>query len=77
MDVAEYWSFHSSLHSWIHTLVCYIVEVHLSIKGVAILRVLIIRRYQISYPGREADHSPQTSAEMWIYTSTTPYAFMA
>jgi hypothetical protein len=31
-------------------------------------------------PGREADHSPPTSAEvkkMWIYTSTTPYAFMA
>jgi hypothetical protein len=31
-------------------------------------------------PGREADHSPSTSAEvkkMWIYTSTPPYAFMA
>jgi hypothetical protein len=30
--------------------------------------------------GREADHSPPTSAEikkMWIYTSTTPYVFMA
>jgi hypothetical protein len=30
--------------------------------------------------GREADHSPPTSAEvkkMWIYTSTHPYAFMA
>jgi hypothetical protein len=29
--------------------------------------------------GREADHSPATSAEvnqMWIYTSTTLYAFM-
>jgi hypothetical protein len=29
---------------------------------------------------READHSPPTSAEatqMWIYTSTPPYAFMA
>jgi hypothetical protein len=29
--------------------------------------------------GREADHSPPTSAEvkkMWIYTSTLPYAFM-
>jgi hypothetical protein len=28
---------------------------------------------------READHSPQTSAEVkkiWIYTSTLPYAFM-
>jgi hypothetical protein len=27
-------------------------------------------------PGREADHSPPTSAEvkkMWIYTSTPPY----
>jgi hypothetical protein len=31
-------------------------------------------------PGREADHSPPTSAEvkkMWIYTSTPSYAFMA
>jgi hypothetical protein len=31
-------------------------------------------------PGREADHSPPTSAEVkntWIYTSTSPYAFMA
>jgi hypothetical protein len=30
--------------------------------------------------GREADHSRRTSAEvkkMWIYTSTTPYVFMA
>jgi hypothetical protein len=30
--------------------------------------------------GREADHSPQTSAEvkkMWIYTFTPPYIFMA
>jgi hypothetical protein len=30
--------------------------------------------------GREADHSPPTSSElkkMWIYTSTSPYAFMA
>jgi hypothetical protein len=30
--------------------------------------------------GREADHSPATSAEVkkiWIYTSTPPYAFMA
>jgi hypothetical protein len=29
--------------------------------------------------GREADHSPPTSAEvnkMWIYTSTPLYAFM-
>jgi hypothetical protein len=31
-------------------------------------------------PGREADHSPPTSADVkkvWIYTSTPPYAFMA
>jgi hypothetical protein len=29
--------------------------------------------------GREADHSPPTSAEVktWIYTSTPPYASMA
>jgi hypothetical protein len=30
--------------------------------------------------GREADHSPPTSAKvkkMWIYISTPPYAFMA
>jgi hypothetical protein len=34
----------------------------------------------VKLPGREADHSPPTSAEakkMWIYTSTPPYAFMA
>jgi hypothetical protein len=39
----------------------------------------------VSFPGvkrqgREADHSPLTSAEvkkMWIYTSTPPYVFMA
>jgi hypothetical protein len=34
----------------------------------------------VSFPGREADHSSPTSAEvktMWIYTSTPPYAFMA
>jgi hypothetical protein len=34
----------------------------------------------VKQPGREADHSPPTSAEvkkMWIYTSTPPYAFMA
>jgi hypothetical protein len=32
------------------------------------------------YRGREADHSPPTSAEakkMWICTSTPPYVFMA
>jgi hypothetical protein len=34
----------------------------------------------VKRPGREADHSPPTSAEVkntWIYTSTPPYAFMA
>jgi hypothetical protein len=34
----------------------------------------------VKRPGREADHSPSTSAEvkkMWIYTSTSPYTFMA
>jgi hypothetical protein len=34
----------------------------------------------IKRPGREADHSPPTSAKvkkMWIYTSPPPYAFMA
>jgi hypothetical protein len=34
----------------------------------------------VKRPGREAEHSPPTSAEvkkMWIYTSTPPYAFMA
>jgi hypothetical protein len=32
----------------------------------------------VKRPGRKADHSPPTSAEvkMWIYTSTSPYAFM-
>jgi hypothetical protein len=33
----------------------------------------------IKAAGREADHSPPTSAEdkkMWIFTSTPPYAFM-
>jgi hypothetical protein len=33
-----------------------------------------------SFPGGKADHSPPASVEvkkMWIYTSTTPYAFMA
>jgi hypothetical protein len=35
---------------------------------------------EVKWPGREADHSPSTSAEtkkMWIYRSTPPYAFMA
>jgi hypothetical protein len=35
---------------------------------------------EIKRPGREADHSLSTSAEvkkMWIYKSTPPYAFMA
>jgi hypothetical protein len=34
----------------------------------------------VKQPGREADHSPPTSAEVkktWIYTSNFPYAFMA
>jgi hypothetical protein len=34
----------------------------------------------VKRPGREADHSPPAIAEvkkMWIYTSNTPYAFMA
>jgi hypothetical protein len=34
----------------------------------------------VKRPGREADHSPPTSAEvnkMWLYTFTPPYAFMA
>jgi hypothetical protein len=34
----------------------------------------------VKQPGREADHSPSTSAEVkrtWIYTSTPPYAIMA
>jgi hypothetical protein len=34
----------------------------------------------VERPGREAHHSHAASAEvkkMWIYTSTTPYAFMA
>jgi hypothetical protein len=35
---------------------------------------------RVKRPGREADHSPLTNAEvkkMWIYTSTPPYIFMA
>jgi hypothetical protein len=34
----------------------------------------------VKRPGREADQSPPASAEvkkMWIYSSTSPYAFMA
>jgi hypothetical protein len=34
----------------------------------------------IKRPGREADHSPPTSAEVkktWTYTCTPPYVFMA
>jgi hypothetical protein len=34
---------------------------------------------KIKLPGREADHSPPTSAEVkntWIYTSIPPYGFM-
>jgi hypothetical protein len=35
---------------------------------------------EVKRQGREADHSPPTSAEvkkMWIYTTTPPYVFMA
>jgi hypothetical protein len=35
---------------------------------------------RVKRPGREADYSPPTSAEvkkMWIYTSTLQYVFMA
>jgi hypothetical protein len=42
-----------------------------------VLRALYPR---VKRQGREADHSPQDSAEvkkMWIYTSTPPYALMA
>jgi hypothetical protein len=34
----------------------------------------------VKRPGREADHSPPTSAEVkktWIYTFIPPYTFMA
>jgi hypothetical protein len=34
----------------------------------------------VKWPGREADHSPPTSAEVkktWVHTSTPLYAFMA
>jgi hypothetical protein len=34
---------------------------------------------EVKRPGREADHSPPTSAEvkkMWSYTSTPPYTFI-
>jgi hypothetical protein len=37
-------------------------------------------RWGVKRPGREADHLPPASAEvkkMWIYTSTSRYAFMA
>jgi hypothetical protein len=35
---------------------------------------------ELKRPGREADHSPPTSAQVkktWTYTSTPPYLFMA
>jgi hypothetical protein len=46
---------------------------------------LLTNGYQVLFPGgkrsgREADHSPPTSAEVkkiWIYTSTPPYALLA
>jgi hypothetical protein len=34
---------------------------------------------RVKWPGREADHSPPSSAEVknaWSYTSTPQYAFM-
>jgi hypothetical protein len=45
---------------------------------VLIIIILIISQNQKRV--READHSPPASAKvkkMWIYTSTSPYAFMA
>jgi hypothetical protein len=39
-----------------------------------------LSRGGVKRPGREADHSPPASSEakkMWIYTSTSPYVFMA
>jgi len=34
---------------------------------------------EVKRPGREADHSPPSDAEVnaWSYTSTPPYVFMA
>jgi hypothetical protein len=35
---------------------------------------------EVKRPGREADHSPPTNAEVkkpWVYTSTPPCVFMA
>jgi hypothetical protein len=35
---------------------------------------------ELKWPGREADHSPPTNAEVqktWAYTSTPPYVLMA
>jgi hypothetical protein len=35
---------------------------------------------EVKQPGREADHSPPTNADvkrMWVYTSTPPQVFMA
>jgi hypothetical protein len=31
----------------------------------------------VKRPGREADHSPPTNQNTWIYTSIILYAFMA
>jgi hypothetical protein len=45
-----------------------------------IQRVLGALSPGVKRPGRQADHSPPTSAKvkkMWIYTFTPPYAFMA
>jgi hypothetical protein len=51
-----------------------------SIKFSIIIYYILYSFPGVKRPGREADHSPPTSAEvkkMWIYTSTPPYAFMA
>jgi hypothetical protein len=56
--------------------------------GVGVLKgppSLLSNRYwefspEVKRPEHEADHSPPTSAEVkkiWLYTSTSPYAFMA
>jgi hypothetical protein len=59
-------------------------EILENITPTAIGPNLLYNGYRGLFPGgkeagREADHSPQTTAEgkkMWIYTSTPPYAFM-
>jgi hypothetical protein len=42
--------------------------------------LLVVLSLGVKWQGREADHSPPTSAEVkkrWFYTSTPAYAFMA